>query len=277
MTTQKRNDELINLLRADFFARSEPNASWVHYQSAVQSTCGLQGFYPMSSVINTGTIFARDIACGYDLTATNTPTFGYLSTATITALPPWCNFVAATSQYLTFGADDPQHDILGTETYISANERGLTVAGWFKFTTIPASVFGLISKWYTVGDQRAYHLYKNAANNIVFQVSSLGTAVTVFTVTSTGTVAADKWYFLAGRFDPSTTLDVFVDGVKTSNAVAIPAAIFNSDEPFQIGRTDRANYLDGKASMCQVNAAQLSDSIIQAQWEQSRVMYGKEG
>lgn len=277
MTTQKRNDEMVNLLRPDFFARSEPNASMVHYQGAIMSTCGLSGFWPMGPITSTPAgIFARDVACGYDLTATATPTFGYLYSATVTSLPPWVNFVAASSQYLTYGTDEMQHDVIGTETHISANERGLTIGGWFKFTSVPASIMGLISKWeQTIGNERAYRLYKSAANNIVFQVSNTG--ADSFTVTSAGTVTTNTWYHIYGRFDPSVEIAVFLDNVKTSNIVAIPASVFNSDEPLEIGRTDRGNYLDGKASMCQLNAAYLSDSIVSLLWEQSRVMYSREG
>jgi hypothetical protein len=273
MTSQKRNDEMVNILRPDFFARNEPNASWVHYQSAIMSTCGLQGFWPMSTVINTGTHYAMDNACYYPLTAHAYPTFGYLSTATITALPPWVNFVAANSQYLAYAADDPQHDIIGTEAYISANERGLTLGGWFKFTTVPASWFGLISKWWLTGNDGAYCLLKSPANNIVFGVTTDG--ATSVAIASTTTIVANTWYHLYGRFDPSTEIAVFVDNVKTTLAAGIPATIFNADEPFAIGWADRGSYLDGKASMCHLNASYLSDSIIEVLWEQSRVMYGK--
>lgn len=223
----------------------------------------------------TPNIYAHDNATDHDLELINTPTAGYLESATQTALPPWIDFVAATSQYLDHGADDSQHDITGTETYISANERGLTLGGWFKFTTVPASVFGLISKWYILGgtNQGAYRLIKTAANTIQFDITTDGS--TVVSATSTATVAKDIWYHLYGRFDPSTELAVFVDNVKATNAVAIPASVFNSNEPLQVGRTSRANYLDGKASMCHLNSAQLSDGIIEVLWEQSRVMYGK--
>ncbi len=275
MTTQRRNDELVNILRPDFFSRSEPNASWVHYQGAIMSTCGLSGFWPMSAVTKSPVgIFAKDVACGYDLTATAIPTFGYLLSATQTGLPPWIKFVSASSQYLTYGVDEIQHDVIGTETHISADERGLTIGGWFKFTTVPASIMGLISKWeQTIGNERAYRLYKSAANQIVFQVSNSG--ADSFTVTSSAAVVIDTWYHIYGRFDPSTEIAVFVDNVKAVNVAAIPASVFDSDEPLEIGRTDRGSYLDGRASMCQLNAAYLSDSIIEALWEQSRVMYSK--
>ena len=274
--TQKRNAELVNNLRPDFFARAEPNASMVHYQGAIMSTCGLQGFWPMSTIINTGSHYAMDNACYYPLTAHAYPTFGYLSTPTITALPPWVNFAAANSQYLEYAADDPQHDIIGNEAYIATDERGLTMGGWFKFSTIPASIFGLMGKWYISGggvNEAAYSLIKTAANLITFQVTTDGS--TVVSVTSTGAVAANIWYHIYGRFDPSKELAVFVDNVKFTNAVGPPATIFNSDEPFSIGWYNRANYDDGKASMCHLNASMLSDSIVEVLWETSRVMYGK--
>lgn len=276
MTSQKRNDELVNLLRPDFFARNEPNASMVHYPGAILSTCGLQGFWPMSVIHNiTPNIFAHDIATEHDLEFINGPTAGYLDSVTQTSLPPWVNFVAATSQYLDHGTDDSQHDITGTEAHVAANERGLTLGGWFKFMTVPASIFGLISKWYIAGppNEGAYRLIKTAANTIQFDITTDG--VTVVSATSTQVVTTATWYHLYGRFIPSHELAVFVDNEKTALAAGIPAAIFNSTEPLQIGRTSRANYLNGKASMCHLNAAQLSEGIIEVLWEQSRVMYSK--
>jgi hypothetical protein len=280
MSTQLSNAELLNLIRQEYFARNEPNASWVHYQSAILSTCAVKGFWPMSILhFATPNIYMHDVAVDHDLALTGDGTFpqvGYLASATQTSLPPWCDFTAANLEYLTYGMDDSQHDITGLETYVSTNERGLTLGGWFKFTSVPASNMGLMSKWYaTAVNQRAYHLTKDAANNIVFAVSSDGAVGTVVTVTSTGTVAADQWYHIYGRLDPGTSLDVFIDNVKTSAAAGVPASIFDSNEPFHIARYNRVSYLNGKASMCHLNAAQLSDSIIEALWEQSRVMYGK--
>jgi len=126
------------------------------------------------------------------------------------------------------------------------------------------------------GGQKGYWLVKTAANNISFSISNSG--ADEFTATSTGTVTTGQWYFCVGRFDPSTTVDVFLDGVKDTNAVGIPAAVFNTNNAFRIGTQDATLLLlDGKVSNCFLCASQLSDSIITALWEQSRVMYGKEG
>jgi hypothetical protein len=65
--------------------------------------------------------------------------------------------------------------------------------------------------------------------------------------------------------------------VKTSNVALIPAAIFDSTEPLEIGRTDRANYLDGQVSNAFLTASQQTDSISLALWEHSRIMYNRDG
>lgn len=281
MTTQKLNQEAVELGYTHYFGRNEPNASWVHFTSALLQLPGLRMLYPMGvQKITVNGTFATDIANGFNLgyfSAGTLPQIMYMASATVTRLPPFLRFLAAQSAYLGYGIDDRQMDVIGTEASIGANEKGLTVAGWFKFTTIPASVFGLISKWEaTLGNQRAYRLYKNATNNICFDVSRLGTVGTVFTATSSGTVTTDVWYWLAGRYDPSNKVSVFIDKIKTDSAGS-PANLFNSTEPFEIGRTDRANYFDGDASNCYLAAAMHSDSIIKALWEQSRSMYGRGG
>jgi hypothetical protein len=277
MTVQIRSDDMVELLRADFFARNEPNAAWSHSVSDHQLLPALRGFWPMSANhITANGVYIDDIACGYDLEMVNTPLIEVFPLG----LPPVCLFWAPNTQYLTYGADDLQHDILGTEATILTAQRGLTLGCWVRFTTLGA-LAGIMSKWEaTIGNQRSYCIYKSAADQIVFAVSGNGAASVV--VTSTAVIAVDTWYHVVGRFVPSTTLDVYVDAVRTSNAVGTPASLFDSTEPFQIGRVDRANYLSGRislawlaASCCWDSAAGTRDVLPWALYEHSKRMYNK--
>lgn len=275
MTTQRRNSEQVELLRADFFARREPNAAWSHTVSDHLLLPGLHCFWPTSAHHDTHqAVYVDDIACDYDLTMTNTPVLQLWSLG----LPPCVQFTAANSQYLTY-ADDGQFDILGTETHIIAAQRGLALGGWFRFSAL-ANLQGMMSKWISVGNQRSYRIYKDAANHIVFEISSLGTAITAVAVTSAGTVAADTWYHIFARFVPSTAMDIYIDAVPTTLAVGVPASIWHSNAAFAVGRTDGANYANMYASLMHLCASSCWDGnaatrnvIPFALFEHSRTMF----
>lgn len=275
MTEQIRNCDLAEILRPDFFARNEPNASWSHTISNHLMIPALRGFWPMSAnhaaVGQPISYYVDDIGCDYDLAVVNNP----LLRLGERGLPPTCQF--AGNNYLTYGSADLQHGILGTEANVLAAQRGLSLGGWFKFTEL-AGVQGLISKWQSViSDERAYRLYKDATHHIVFEISDDGIASSL--VQSTGTVAANFWYCLAGRFVPSTALDVYINAVQTPAATAM-ATVHNCTEPFIIGATDRGNYFIGEASLCWLAASMAWDGnastrnvIPFALFEHSKRMY----
>lgn len=276
MTTQVRNDQMVELLRADFFARNEPNAAWSHTVSDHLLLPALRGFWPMSANHATANgVFVDDIACGYDLEMINTPEI----MIGIQGLLPCVHFTSANSEYLTYGADDIQHDILGTETNVIAAQRGLAMGCWVHFATLGATV-GIMGKWAGAGNQRSYSLYKTAANVLQFYVSGNGIASVV--VSSAAVIAAGIWYHVVCRYVPSTTIDIYVDGVRTSNAVGTPASLFNSTQPLEMAIVDAGNYLNGylslawlAASTCWDGAAGTRDVIPWCLYEHSKRLFNK--
>lgn len=145
---------------------------------------------------------------------------------------------------------------------------GLTVGGWFNSDTAQAGDIGLISK-YNSTDNRSYMLYLNDSVP-EFCVSSDGAAVT--TVTSDYVMDNDYWFFLAGRWTPSTELSVFVNGNITTNTTSIPASIFKSSIALKIGAVDTA-YFDGKGSLCFVCKYALPDILIKSIYETTKPMF----
>jgi len=277
---QERNAQLVRLLSADLQLRYEPNFAWKSAVSAYLALPGLRAFWPMSSVDYAAANRARDLSGqGYHLTDNNTPTFGY------TNLAPWCEF-NGTTQYLSRvdGGAANWADIRGTETYIDSTARGLTLGGWFKQDAQTGSVDqGLISKYNTLINQRAYLLETRDSGAITFVrgfVSVDGTAATSVGAVGTTPVAFGEWFFAFLRFVPSTSLDLYyasesVPFVKVSTVVAIPASIFDSTADFMIGAFNAGVlFYDGKASMCTLCAAQLSDAIIQSLFEQTKALFG---
>lgn len=259
MVKQIRNDSMVNLLKADFFSRYEPNAALVHAGLHLQLP-QLRGYWPFSSVNENGN--AYDLSGqGRTLTNNNAVPFTWYN------LLPYANLTPGSTHYFS-RADEAGLDITG----------GLTLGGWFWLDTLASGGNQtLISKWLALGDQRSYLLYlDDATNTLVFNITSLGTAATIVGITSTTLPAINTWYHVVGRFISSTTVSIFVDGVKTDNAAGVPAAIHSGSAAFEIGSTSGgANRLDGRACQCFVSAAGFDDVIIWSAYQQTRANFGK--
>lgn len=239
-----RPDRLLRSLRAHFVPTYDPGTAWMQAVSAHLYLPGLRGFWPFSST--------DESENAYDLSGqgrTLTPQNGATTAVPADSIFPYASLLSSASRYFS-RADEAGLDITGE----------LTFGGWFYFTTTPASSMGLLSKNEPTGNQRAYTLFKLSTNAIRFQVSSNGTATTA--VDSTATVATGTWYFIAGRYTPSSELAIWLDDEKTINTTSIPAAIFDSSAGFAVGRTDGGNYLNGRAALCFVCAKALSDDTI---------------
>ena len=150
--------------------------------------------------------------------------------------------------------------ITGTETFIDVGLRGLTLGGWFWADETPADNVGLISR--DAGPpERGYLLRWTTGNAAFFAVSLTGASVVSETSASSTTGA---WHFVVGRFTPSAEVAIFLDGVKSANAVAVPASINVSTQAFEVGRdlADDDKIFHGRARDVFVCAAALSDTLI---------------
>lgn len=266
MTLQIRNPEMVSLLAADFQLRSEPNFAWKSACSAFLALPGLRGFWPMSSFDNIPLV--HDLSAqDRHLTYNGNPRFNF------DGLAPYID-LDGTGDYLS-RADEAGLDILGTESYVASAVRGVTLIGWF-YPTNAALLQPAMAKWGAA--QRSYMLtlLGDVANDpIQFGVSEVGFAYDYVTLYSYSTNA---WQFLAGRFCPADTgeeLAVWRNDAKETAATSLNS-IFNSNVQFTIGGWSGGvyNQLVGRASMCALCAAALSDSIITALYQQTRSMYG---
>lgn len=260
MTVQKRNDAMVNLLRADFQGRYEPQFALANLHSTYISLAGLRGLWIMSNPDENGDLYDLT-GQGRTLTYAGNPTYNFDS------LAPYLDF-DGTGDYLT-RTDEAGLDILGTETTIASAIRGLTLGGWFWLDVLPSAFTGLAGKSVFAGNQRAYALILNAANVFRFFISQDG-----ITAEATGITTAQtgQWYNIVGRFTPSSEIAIFVNGVKETGATAI-ASLFNSTAAFEVFRINASPVLDGRTSVAFLCAAALSDSIITNQFHQTKAMF----
>lgn len=260
------NDDLYNQLDSVYQRRYDNAFAWSRAISLFQMLVGLRGVWPMSSVDNTGAVYDLS-GQGRTLSYNGNPIFAF------TGLYPSISMDGA-GDYLS-RADEAGLDITGTESVIWSNQRGLTLGGWFNFNTLaPGATIGLIGKWNGTGNQRSYQMFfDDATNSIYLDVSTDGTAV----VDCQGdVVAVSQWYFLVGRFTPSTELAVFVNGSKQTNTVGIPASIYSGTANFNIGAyaNGGSGQLNGFASICFLCASALSDTIIKSLYHFTRPLFG---
>jgi hypothetical protein len=250
--TSPRNDALINNLSGDFQKRYEPNFAFCNAVSMYQLLPSLRGFWPVSSVNESGSVF--DIS-GQGRTLTNSSvTFAY------GALAPYAAFNGAA--YLC-RADEAGTSITG----------GLTLGCWVYFTNAASAAEDCITKSNPTGNQLSYVLRRNATGNAEFYVSGDG-AAQIF-IDSAVTMAAATWYFIAATYIPSTVISVWINDSQAANAVSVPAAIYNSTAQFLIGARDGpANYVTGRIALPFLCATYFSSTIVNTIFEQTRALFG---
>jgi len=264
---QQRNAQNVRLLSADLQPRYEPNFAWKSAVSAYLALPALRAFWPMSSVDYAVANRALDLSGqGYHLSDNNTPLFNYDS------LAPYVEFDGA-NQYLSRadGGAATWADITGTETYVNSAVRGLTLGGWWWIDQSTGSNQHLINK-NNGGATLAYFLrFSNATSTAAFVIDDGVGSQTLDTV---GTVSFLEWHFIAGRFDPSNQMSIWLDDVQCDAGTA-RASIQDTTAPLTVGATGVPNlYLDGRASMVFLCAAALSDAIILSLFHQTRAMFG---
>jgi len=270
MPQNDRNAEMVGLLETDFVGRNEPNYAWRSAVSQLLALPGLRAAWPMSAVTYLNR--AKDVANGNDVYKVGGGlTYGY------EGLVPYANFTGAANSYLrrADGGAGNWGDILGTESYIVGAYRGLTLGGWFYIEGLGNNEV-LMAKWEDAGNQRSYLLRKE--NGTGFGRMYVSTTGADFpSVTGTIAMNTNSWNFVVGRADnTSKDLDIFVNNNNDTSAAAYAAAINDSTADFTIGARNPAapvEYLTGKASLCFLCAASLSDTIIQAIFENQRAMF----
>ena len=251
--TQVYNAESVENLATAFPRRKENSFAWGNVISYYLGLPQLRGFWPMSSVNESGNPYDLS-GQGRILTNNNATIFGVYGLQSYTALD-------GVNQYHS-RADETGLDITGN----------LTMGGWFMSADVAAN-YGLMSKYLVAGNQISY-LLRQTSNIVSAIVSSNG--ITKTTSTSTPyTISANTWFFAAMRYIPSTSLTVFVNQNSIANIVAIPASIFNSNADFNIGAYSNGatELYPGKTCLNFLCAAACSDAQIQALYWLSRPLF----
>ena len=144
-------------------------------------------------------------------------------------------------QFSRSDADFPESGITG------AND--LTIQGWVK-RTVFASTDPIVSKYTTSGDMRMYRFLINAGGEMVFGISSDGTAANL---TEGATVALNipisQWHHVAVVYDASAgTVDFYFDGIFISQGAGLKNSIADKSPDFEVGHRPGGNFFGGGLS-----------------------------
>lgn len=260
-------DILARSLLPWLLGRNDPINRWGNLTSSHTALPGLRGFWPMSVVGGSGQ--AQDLALGNNLANNNNALFSRSN------LVPFCAY-NGTNMYHSV-ADAAAHDIIGSEAYIASAAQGLTMGMWIQYATLPGAATKAFSKGTTTGNARAYFIGSTASNQFIFAVSDNGT--NAFSASDSAAFVVNQWYFVVGRFDPSTEVKLWVGssaGLATfTNTTSIPATLNNSATGLAIGaQADGTQFANIRASMCFVCCQMLDDYHVKALFEQGRKLYG---
>jgi hypothetical protein len=248
--------ELVRSLRTTFPARDEASYAWGNILSCFTMLPKLRGLWFCGNVDEGGEMYDLS-GQGRTLTDANTPTYG------LDGLASYATYVRASSQR-HYRLDEAGLDITDD----------LTLFTWVRFTTSSKGVLtGILSKWLTAGSQKSYLLYKDASDIMKFAISDDGSAVPV-AVPSSVTWDSSQWYFMVGRFDPSTKASIYVNDVFDDDTTGIPASIFNGSDSFRIASSDAGNHLDGDVAIAGLANYAFPDYLIRALYHKSRRLFG---
>jgi len=269
-TTIRRGD-VMKSRSGELQNRHDGTFAWKTAVAAGLNLPGLRGLWTMGSFDENGDQYDLS-GQGRTLSYNGNPTYSNDGLIPYLALD-------GTGDYLN-RADEAGLDILGTETYIAAAQRGLTLGGWFRFDRLTAAEF-LISKGTVITATSSYWLLFRgdiAGDPIRFQVSD-GAAVDTVDLNLTTAPTTATWTFVCGRYDPSTEIKVWASQgtlESNTNAVGIPAALNNSGADFTIGAPSGAagNLLDGQVGLCFLSTMLLSNTIVSAFYHHTRALYG---
>lgn len=225
---------------------------------------GLVGFWPMSSVdVSNGN--AEDLSGqNRTLTYNGNPTYNIYNN-----FMPYLQ-LDGTGDFLS-RPDEAGLRVQGNETHNAAAAQGMSTGIYVWFDNLDASQ-GIICKGNAAAALSSFELFVAATGALAFRIS---TGAAFISATSAAVITVGSWYHILCTYDPSTRMEIWVNGVSVANqTVAVPATIPNSVRPLTLGSFDGLLPMTGRLSLAHYNANLFPDALIGSLWQQTRVLFG---
>lgn len=189
------------------------------------------------------------------------------------------------TQYLRAGYS-AEFDITGNESYISSEDQGMTVGGWFKMTASASGYQVIMGRDGGPGNEawlleRTPSFLGEGPFFAIYDGGYTGTAIST-------AIPVGDWAFIVGRYARNGTLtsgspqpEVTVYLNDTINTVGHPTGVTSiptPSEPITIGAADfggsPSSHIPCNASLCFITATALSNTIIEEVYAQTRGLFG---
>lgn len=255
-----RNDGVMGQYTADFRRLGNPAHAWGDVINTHLLIPQLRGFWPYSSVDESGNVYDLS-GQGRTLANNGSTAFGQQ------LLVPYADFDGSNDYFSR--TDEAGFDITTT----------ITFGGWFYLNNL-SSKMGLMGKWEATGNQQSYLLMltDSPVGEIYARASMNGAAIAI--TSNFGTVAAQTWFHAvftgSVQAGPVYEVEPYLNGSSTGNTSASGSSLHSGTADFRVGRFDSGNYLNGRAALCFLSAAQLSGDYIFGLYESSKQLFGVE-
>ena len=161
-------------------------------------------------------------------------------------------------------------NLTGTESFINGVIRGLTIGAWiYVRDDTPATHEYIIGK----GADTYQLRHATSSNVLLFRINN--STPTAFTVGST-VPTVNNWYFVCGRYVPSTKISIKVNSADfENNTTSIPASLNTDSTGFAIGAdASGAFYFDGRVCLSFLCAAAVPDIFIDTYFQMTAPLFG---
>ena len=172
--------------------------------------------------------------------------------------------------YFIFDGTNDYISVSSSPTTFSYNRSSFTVGGWTYMTSLPTNFYGVIlSKWNTgAGNDNEFILNTESGNVFIFGLDyddglNPDSATNDF-ITSTTTIVANTWYYVAASFD-NGSIKLYVNGVLESSATSVNTSVkTNTNSSLDIGRFGTTYYSFGRRGLVHLyNRALTAQEVLQ--------------
>lgn len=185
-------------------------------------------------------------------------------------LVPYMEFFAGTDRY--FRADEAGISLIGSETFVDASIRGITMGAWVWDDDTPVSTEGYITQQDGTFAGSSYDLYTDASLNLVFNIFQPASLVQA---SGAGVIETGRWNFVVGRFLSGSKVDVLLNGEVVDSTATAVTATNNSVAQFCLGGYSGGGFeLDGRIAVAFIAASFWPDILIKNQFGRSRTLFG---
>ena len=145
---------------------------------------------------------------------------------------------------------------------------GLTLEAWVYWNPTSSS-FGILGKYDTTTDKRAYLLFKSTTTKATFNISENGTG------TSAGVnsvdLTSDEWYHIVGTYD-GANVRIYTNGIE-SNSTPSSVTLNTTDTNLDIGRFNNDNEYPDQLAQPRIYNRALTAEEVQRNYDAGKNIY----